>query len=374
MKLSPALRKAAILISSLDARSADALLDQMGEAQARRVRDAVLELGDIPPHEQEAVIAEFLGNDSPAATATFDDGVELAGSLATLPPLAKQQPAAASPPAAEPPRKPFSFLHDADCHTIARHLQREHPQTIAVVLAHLPPAKAASLVAHFSAELQAEVLERVATIEEMDSEVVREVEHGLEVVLAKELQRTRRRGSGVATLEAILNAAGEAREQLVQNVARRDQQLAEQVAPAVVRKAAAPLAPTMPRRRLETPESPAERLVKSNRQEAPITPPAIEFAQLAQLDDRAWARLLRAADVQVSLLALAGATPELVDRLLSQLPPGDARALQRKMEQLGAVRLRDIERAQEHLARIATQLAARGEIRLPRLRPFATAA
>lgn len=374
MKLSPALRKAAILISSLDARSADALLDQMGEAQARRVRDAVLELGDIPPHEQEAVIAEFLGNDSPAATATIDDGVELAGSLATLPPPGSYQPVSASPVAAEPPRKPFSFLLDADCSTIARHLQREHPQTIAVVLAHLPPAKAASLVAHFSAELQAEVLERVATIEEMDSEVVREVERGLEVVLAKELQRTRRRGSGVATLQAILNAAGDAREQLVQNVARRDQQLAEQVAPAIVQKAAVPLAPTMPRRRMETPESPAERLVKSNRQEAPLATPAIEFAQLAQLDDRAWARLLRAADVQVSLLALAGATPELVDRLLSQLPPGDARALQRKMEQLGAVRLRDIERAQEHLARIATQLAARGEIRLPRLRPFATAA
>ena len=373
MKLSPALRKAAILISSLDARSADALLDQMGEAQARRVRDAVLELGDIPPHEQEAVIAEFLGNDSPVATTTIDDGIELAGSLATLPPSAAQQPATILT-AAEPPPKPFSFLHEAACDTIARHLQREHPQTIAVVLAHLPPAKAASLVAHFSAELQAEVLERVATIEEMDSEVVREVERGLEVVLAKDLQRARRRGSGVATLEAILNAAGEAREQLVQNVARRDQQLAEQVAPAVVHKAAAPQMPTMPRRRLETPESPAERLVKSTRQEAPLAPPAIEFAQLAQLDDRAWARLLRAADVQVSLLALAGATPELVDRLLSQLPPGDARALQRKMEQLGAVRLRDIERAQEHLARIATQLAARGEIRLPRLRPFATAA
>ena len=95
---------------------------------------------------------------------------------------------------------------------------------------------------------------------------------------------------------------------------------------------------------------------------------------MGQLDDRAWAKVLHAADAQLSLLALAGATPELVQRLLKQLPPRDARILERKMETLGPVRLRDIEHAQQQLARIAGQLAAQGEIRLPRQRPFATAA
>jgi flagellar motor switch protein FliG len=102
--------------------------------------------------------------------------------------------------------------------------------------------------------------------------------------------------------------------------------------------------------------------------------PQLEFAQLCQLEDRAWGKILRAADSQVGLLALAGAPTELVERLLRQLPPRDAAALQRKMESLGPVRLREIEYAQQLLARIAAQLAEQGEIRLPRQRSFATAA
>ena len=59
MTLTPTLRKAAILISSLDARTGDALLEQIGEAQSQRVRDAVMELGDVPAEEQERILAEF---------------------------------------------------------------------------------------------------------------------------------------------------------------------------------------------------------------------------------------------------------------------------------------------------------------------------
>jgi hypothetical protein len=100
----------------------------------------------------------------------------------------------------------------------------------------------------------------------------------------------------------------------------------------------------------------------------------VEFAQLQSLDDRAWARILRATESQVALLALAGAPTTLVKRLLRQLPPREARLLERKMEQLGPVRLRDIERAQQQIARIAAELASEGEIRLPEPRAFATSA
>jgi flagellar motor switch protein FliG len=103
-------------------------------------------------------------------------------------------------------------------------------------------------------------------------------------------------------------------------------------------------------------------------------PPGIDFQQLTALDDRAWAKVLRAADPELALLALSGGPPDLVRRLLGQLPPRDARLLERKMEQLGPVKLRDIDLAQQQLARIAARLAERGEIRLPRPKRFATAA
>lgn len=355
MKLTPTLRKAAILISSLDARSADALLEQMGETMAQRVRNAVMQLDDIDPREQEQIINEFLG--SKGGSRAVDDGIELAGSLAQRLPQtsAKYEPAA--PLAAnEPAPRPFTFLADAPSEVVARHLQREHPQTAAVVLAHLPPLQAAAVVRHLPSDLRADVLLRIGELEETDVEVLRELERGLEAALSPELSAKRKKGQGVATLEAILNAAGES---------------------APVARSAEPAPTKLPTAPQFTPGFVEQRVV--SKPQAVQTPEPsrsveLEFAQLYGLDDRSWARILATADPQVALLALAGATTELVDRLMRQLSPQEAKVIRRKMEQLGAVRLRDIERAQQQLARIAARLAAQGEIKLPAQRPFATAA
>jgi flagellar motor switch protein FliG len=355
MSLSPTLRKAAILISSLDVRTADALLEQMGAAQAQRVRDAVMELGEVPAEEQEQILAEFDSRLSPRQSSRVaSDGVELALSTPVrIPPPSKP---------VEPLRstKPFAFLNDAASDLIARHLQREHPQTIALVLSHLPPPRSAAVVMHLSAELQADVLLRVADCDEFHPEIVREVERGLEAALARELSQTRRRGNGTQKLQAILEAAGESKDRLAEHVVKRDPVLAATIKVPRPQPEPASTAPSPPQPRV----APVRR----------ATEPAVEFAQLSQLDDRGWAKVLKAADMRIALLALAGATPELVNRLLSQLPPPEARALERRIEAIGPVRLREIEQAQEQLARIAAQLAARGEIRLPRQRPFATAA
>jgi flagellar motor switch protein FliG len=357
MPLSPTLRKAAILISSLDVRTADALLEQMGEAQAQRVRDAVMELGEVPAEEQEQIIAEFEGRlDSRLSlresSVAADGGVELALSTPVRIPSKPVEPLRST--------KPFAFFHDAASDLIARHLQREHPQTIALVISHLPPPRSAAVVMHFSAELQADVLLRVADCDEFHPEIVREVERGLEAALARELSQTRRRGNGTQKLQAILEAAGDSKEKLAEHVVKRDPVLAATIK--VPRPQPQPIpvqaAPPQPR------VAPIRRASET----------VVEFAQLNQLDDRGWAKVLKAADMRIALLALAGATPELVNRLLSQLPPPEARALERRIEAIGPVRLREIEHAQEQLARIAAQLAARGEIRLPRQRPFATAA
>jgi flagellar motor switch protein FliG len=363
MTLTPTLRKAAILISSLDVRTADALLEQMGPVQAQRVRDAVMELGDVRAEEQERIIAEFVGGQPNLPVA--DDGIELAGSLA-----AKLQGATPTARLSEPPRpvKPFAFLQDASSDVIALHLQREHPQTIALVLTHLPPPRAAAVVTNLPGDLQADVLMRVADIEEMHPEIVREVERGLEAALSRELSRTRRRGAGTQALQAILEAAGDSKNRLTDHVVKRDPLLAARIKvelPSPSREFVAPASAST--------EMPAARIAPQRRTREAAAH-MVEFSQLGQLDDLGWARLLQAADTQLALLALAGATPELVERLLAQLPAPEARALERRIEAVGPVRLRDIEHAQQYLARIASQLAARNEIRLPRQRPFATAA
>jgi flagellar motor switch protein FliG len=56
------------------------------------------------------------------------------------------------------------------------------------------------------------------------------------------------------------------------------------------------------------------------------------------------------------LPALFGAAPELVSRVLSRVPPTDARAIRRELDHPGPIRLRDVEEARRQIARIATRL------------------
>src|SRR5271166_5483212 len=76
------LRKAAILVASLDTAAADAVLDQLAPEQARQVREIVVELEDIDQTERRRVIDEFFRRESPAPL--DDAGVELDGRLAWL--------------------------------------------------------------------------------------------------------------------------------------------------------------------------------------------------------------------------------------------------------------------------------------------------
>ena len=70
----------------------------------------------------------------------------------------------------------------------------------------------------------------------------------------------------------------------------------------------------------------------------------------------------------MTYLALAGASQNLMDRLLSQLSPAETRQFNRAIESLGPMRLSDVEEAQQRIAELARQLALEGEIELARPR------
>ncbi len=74
------LRKAAILVASLDRASADSLLQQMSADQAARLRRALVELGPIDPDEQSDVIEDFF-RIGPLVPEKLPAGIELDGSL-----------------------------------------------------------------------------------------------------------------------------------------------------------------------------------------------------------------------------------------------------------------------------------------------------
>lgn len=308
------LRKAAILVASLDQPTADALLEQMPEEQAGLVRRMVVALDKIDPVEQRQVIDEFFQGTSPRpargrTAGEVGSGVELAGSLAAPRSRARPEPEASGQP-------PFRFLGAASGEQISPLLRDEHPQTIALVISHLEPRHAARVLESLPRELQVNVLRRLVDQDETSPDILREVERGLQSRIDAELQRTQRRSAGLATVSRILQEAdATSQRELLRHLGQQD----------------LPLASALAREPLQ-------------------------FEDLNQFDDESLSMLARAAEPRVLVLALAGTTREFAERWLRQLPQAQARGLRQAVDELGATRLTDVAQAQQELARLAEEL------------------
>jgi flagellar motor switch protein FliG len=329
MKLSPlGLRKAAILVSNLDTAAADAVLDQLPPDEAQQVRRLAVELEKIDSDEQQRVIEEFF-RVGPLVPAKSPPGIELDGRLAWLN-LGQRsddcQPLPSGPePSARPapPSRPLRLLHEAEAEKLVRVLDGERPQTIAVVLSHLPPGRAGAILAKLPAAVQVEVIRRLVDIEETDPVILREVEEAIEARLAEQVHMQQRRAAGLQALCGILEATeGQSGMQILDNLAVHDRKLAER-----------------------------------------LGPQPVEFDDLTDFDDELLVEIFEAAGQKVATAALLGAPPRLVERVLARLPQADA--LRRQLNEPGPIRLRDVEQARRQVAALARRISYAAARRQP---------
>src|SRR5262245_8745047 len=173
--LSPTLRKAAVLISALDDRTADVLLEQMGPQQAALVRSALVALDDVPPAEQQAVLADFLRQQrrpDPAAGAD-DVSLELNAAAESV------GGDVGSSAAVKDSAAPLAFLRDVAPQHLARILRTEQSQAIAVVIANLSAQHAADVLELLPSAAATDALSRMAWLDELTPEVAADLARSL---------------------------------------------------------------------------------------------------------------------------------------------------------------------------------------------------
>ena len=331
-------RKAAVLVAGLDSAATDLLLEQLPDATARKIRQAVMEIESIDKQEQRAVWTQFQraccnNKDTDDATFSSDHELEPGDGSSSL-------------------DSSFSFLEDALPASFGEILSREHPQIIAVVLAHLPPNTAAGVVERWPDSLQANVLSRVAHLDELQPDVLESLEKAVFAIFSSSLKPRQACAKGVTTVASIVSHLGTSHKpSLLARVAHHDTELAEALRgqPSLPANTGTPMPPT-----------PKIRVV-------------IEFDDLERLTTASWAVLLQAVGADSMLLALAGARPGLVEALLRLATPKVARALQRRLAQIGPLTLEDIDRAQHFVAQTATELTVQGKMPVLTPRHFAAA-
>jgi flagellar motor switch protein FliG len=221
----------------------------------------------------------------------------------------------------------FVFAREAEPAQLAQFIGNEHPQTIALILSHLPPEQAAQTLVNIQpSEVRTEVAVRIAKMDRTPPEVVEQVEEVLRKKFSSVVSRDFTSAGGTQFLVNVLTSVDRGTEKsILDHLDASNAELAEEV------------------RKL-----------------------MFVFEDLAKLDNRSIQRLLRDVDNKDLVLAMRGVSAELQEKIYRNLSTRAAQALREEMEVTGPVRLRQVEEAQQRIVAIVRRLEAAEEIVLQR--------
>ena len=319
-------RKAAIILIQLGREKAGEVLSHLSEAEVEAISAEIAQLDVVDASESTAVLTEFTEMATAHANISHG-GLAFARTMLeqSLGPdraneiMDRLQAAAV--------KMPFQFLHRADPGQLRTFIADEHPQVIALVLAHMTPDKASVVLAGLPSSLQAEIAHRIAVMDRTSPEIIRAVEANLERKLSSVLQPSEMsRVGGVDPLVNIINRSDRVTErQIVEGLEELDAELAEEV-----------------RSRM------------------------FMFEDIVTLEDKSVQLVLRQVNEAELALALKGVSESVRNKITSNLSSRAAETLIEEVDLLGAVRLTQVEEAQQSVIRKIRQLEEQGQIMVHR--------
>lgn len=324
--LSSGVHKAAVLLVQLGKEKAAGILAHLGEAEVEAISAEIARMQVIESGESTAVMAEF--RDLMTARAhVAQGGIDVAQQLLRES-FGEERAAEITERLKHASlRKPFALVAAIEPAQLLSFIVDEHPQVVALVVAHLSPDRAATLLSGLTPDRQAQVAHRIAVMDRTTPETVRMVESILERKLSSVLQPTElSRVGGLDPLVTIINRADRSTErQIVEGLESLDSHLAEQV-----------------RSRM------------------------FMFEDVTTLEDRSVQLVLRQVEAGSLAMALKGVSDAVRDKITKNLSERAAMDLLDEVELLGAVRLTQVEEAQQSVIRIIRELEAQGQLLIRR--------
>ncbi len=217
---------------------------------------------------------------------------------------------------------PFSNIKNIDPKALGNFIRNEHPQTIALVLAHIDPGKSAQIISEFPEPLQQDVILRIADLENVPINILDEVEDVLRQEIKAQGPVGGRAAGGSATVAEILNQVDQNTENTIMG-------------------------------RLEE-----ERPELSNE----VRKLMFVFEDLISVDDRSIRTILKEVNNDELTLALKAASEDMRNKIFSNLSERAASMIKEDLEAMGPTKLSDVEKAQQAILRVAKKLEAEGKI------------
>lgn len=314
---------AAILLMLLAEDEAAQVLGRLDPDEVQQLGHAMFSVADVSEDEVDGVLDQFVDRARERTTIGFgaDGQIRTMMERALGAERAENMLARITPPTRQSALDSLKWM---DAKTIAALVEFEHPQIAALVLAHLEAPVAADVLQLLDEDVQADVVYRVATLGEVSSEALDDLERLLLRQVNKKSKGNAPARGGASEAAKIVNSTRTNVEQrVIRQLAKLDKGLARS-----------------------------------------IEEEMFVFDNLMAVSEKDLGTLMRGVDNEILIVALKGCDERLRTKVFACMSARAAQSIQDEMNERGPMRLAEVQEAQKAVLAIARNLAQAGTISL----------
>jgi flagellar motor switch protein FliG len=215
----------------------------------------------------------------------------------------------------------LEIFRNLDLRVLSEFIQNEHPQTISLVVSQLLPEEASDVIAALPESLQMDVIDRLAHLENVSPEMLRDVAQVLESEIKTAQTATRKIGGIKSIADIFNNMERQQSSEILGRIEENDPEMAEEI-----------------------------------RQNMFI------FEDLARIDDKGIQEILKEVSSDILARAMKTSSEAVREKIFKNMSERAALMLGEDIEDLGPTRLTEIEKAQNEIVKVAMKLADEGKI------------
>ena len=316
------LEKAGIVLSSLPEETASQVLRYLDTAEIERLTSCMAKMKMVPGEMVEKTVGDFLQMAMQEAGA-LSMGRNYVETLIAKSLGEDKAKAIVNKVSRGEEGRALELLETFDPQTLADLTRNEHPQTIALILSHLSPEKSGGILATLPEDLRAEVILRISSLDRVSPDMVNEIAE----ILGHEAKSRGGSGQqeqvgGIKTVADILNQLDhETESALIARIEENDPKMADEI------------------RQL-----------------------MFVFEDLVLIDDRGIQDVLKEVSSEDLARALKTASEEVKEKIFKNMSERAVTMLNEDIEDMGPIRLSEVERAQQAITQIVLRLEEEGKI------------
>ncbi|MCK5127148.1 MAG: flagellar motor switch protein FliG [candidate division Zixibacteria bacterium] len=314
-------QKAAIALVAFGTEVSSLVLKTLGESELEKITVEIANLREVPPDVEDQVVKEchdiFM-----ARKYVSQGGIDFAKDILQKAVGSKKAVDILNRLESSLKTSGFNLLKNIDPQQLVNFIRNEHPQTISLILTQLVPQQAAAVLSELPPEMQSEVALRVAMMEKISPEVLKEVEITLQSHFANSAGRDLSVSGGSKSIAEILNLIETTSEKnILQAIEAEDADLASEIKNMM-----------------------------------------FVFDDLVLLDDRGVQRLLKEVETKDLAISLKASSEEVKNKIFANVSERVAVLIKEEMEFMGPMRLTDVEAAQQRIVENIRRLEEEGQI------------